>query len=277
MHDHPTPATGVHTNLLMGLLAVRLFAQLSGNDVLSRFALYLAGWTVLVTVCRSALRSARKAAAAVSLSYCAAAVAWSCVTLAAETWPSNGFDFKLRELPLGPGCGIHSFLLFSAAYFASDLYFDYDTRFVAHHLLSLAAMVTTWAAPNLEGSFTVSIAVAELGGVAYHVSKLVRQDWMTRTYLVVYAASRLALYPALLVWLAASLGPATEPLFFVNLWALSGTTVLVLINVQWCYRSFVRYAAEVRSRGGGGARAPRPLLAKASPPPTPQGSTKRFM
>jgi multisubunit Na+/H+ antiporter MnhC subunit len=186
-------------------------------------------------VWRYTARSRADAASLVSLSYCASTVLYGAVALSRHTWPENAFDFELH------GVGVDSFILFSVAYFATDLVFDWDPRFVAHHVLSLSAMVTTALAPPLQGAFVLTALIAEVGGVAFHVSKLVRRPWMTLLFLVVYSLTRLLAFPALLGWLLNSLLTRPRPVF---VWATLGTAGLAVINIRWCRMQWRRFLKE---------------------------------
>eukprot|EP01006_Ploeotia_vitrea_P008960 TRINITY_DN21184_c0_g1_i1.p1 TRINITY_DN21184_c0_g1~~TRINITY_DN21184_c0_g1_i1.p1 ORF type:complete len:285 (+),score=78.53 TRINITY_DN21184_c0_g1_i1:99-953(+) len=156
------------------------------------------------------------------------------------------------------------YLLCSVAYMSTDLVFDYDPRFVAHHLLSISAMATTAAHPHLQGTFLMTAVIAEIGGVVFHVSKLVRRDWMTLTFLATYSFTRLVAFPAFIVWLLASL-PQSPTL--INMWATFGTCALVLININWCSRQWRWYLrAKTPATATDSATADKQPHCQQSPP-----------
>jgi len=149
------------------------------------------------------------------------------------------------DLSEGPWMGIREFIVFSVAYFSTDLYYDWDPRFVTHHLLSLSAMATTWMFPFLQGSFSLTAFIAEIGGVVYHLSKLVQRPWMTMTFLYVYAFTRVVMFPAFLAWLLRSLWANFQ---WVKLWATGGTCLLVFINISWCRKQWLRFHPAFQGR-----------------------------
>jgi hypothetical protein len=145
------------------------------NSTISSLLGYLALWVGVVFACRALQRNSPKnAASLVSLTYCATTVLWSVGALSAVPVPSNPFDYDLSPalelranatldaaapasvmtlaLSVPLAMSMRDYILFSIAYFSTDLLFDWDPRFVAHHLLSLCAMVTTLLYPHLEVS-----------------------------------------------------------------------------------------------------------------------------
>lgn len=267
------PASSAPAFASVASVAARL---LVGDGAAGELFAQVAIWSACVAACRAVFpRPSGDAASLVSLTYCGATVAWAGVAVAAEvpSWPSNAFDFELGEHPWGAAFGIRWYLLFSVAYFSTDLVFDYDPRFVTHHVLSLAAMLTTWLVPGLQGSFAMTAGIAEIGGVAYHVSKLVRRDAVTWAYLWTYAGTRLVLFPALMLWLVVSLGVA-HPLFLVRLWATSGTGVLVAINVKWCMKSWARFDRQLLERRAAAAAAELKNVCERAQSPPPCAATR---
>jgi len=176
--------------------------------------------------------------------YCATTVLWGSVTLLQTAWPQYAFDFSLERHSEQATFGIRDFILFSIAYFATDMVFDPDPRFLVHHILSIAAMLTTSACTMLEGTFLITAVIAEVGGVMYHVSKIVQRDWMTRLFLYVYSLTRLVLMPVFIGWLVLGL---RHDFHWLYLWATSGTACLVGININWCFKQWARYHRSQKS------------------------------
>ncbi len=92
--------------------------------------------------------------------------------------------------------------------------------------------------------------IAEIGGVMFHVSKLAQHRLAEVLFLVVYSITRMVAFPIFIAWLYRSIlftPAASTTTQAVNLWAASGTAVLVKINISWCLKQWqVRYT---RARG----------------------------
>jgi len=172
--------------------------------------------------------------------YCIVTVFWGSATLLRATWPKYAFDFSLKT-PKGATLGIDDFLQFSIAYFATDLVFDPDPRFVVHHVLTISAMVTVSACSTLQGALLLMAVMAEIGGVMYHMSKIVQEDKFTRVFLYVYSFTRLVLMPVFIGWLCVGLH---HDFRLSHLWATCGTGCLVALNVSWCLKQWARYHRE---------------------------------
>jgi TLC domain len=232
------------------------------------FLYFLAIWSVIAAYWRLTTASHKNAASLTSLTYCFATVCWTVYLLTSYgRIPSNAFDnFELQHSSLSETesnshyaekfsvahpdtwyivLSFESFLMFSVAYFSTDMLFDYDPRFVTHHVLSLLAMVTTWMFPNLQGAFTCTALIAEVGGVMFHVSKLIQRNWMTLTFLYVYSFTRVICFPLFLGWLISSL--LTQPTVH-NIWATTGTAGLIGINVNWCRKQWMRYLRDIGAK-----------------------------
>jgi hypothetical protein len=172
-------------------------------------------------------------------------VLWGSDTLLRCMWPKYAFDFTLTSCT-SRGLDLEDFLLFSVAYFATDIVFDPDPRFLTHHLLSIAAMGTTWMCAQLQGTFLMTAVVAEVGGVAFHLSKMIQRRWMTLTFLFVYSFTRLAVMPVFISWLVLGL---MHEFRWLYLWASTGTACLVVINIRWCFMQWQRFfKSSARSR-----------------------------
>lgn len=147
------------------------------------------------------------------------------------------FDFEISE---GNRTWVDSFLAFTIAYFSTDMIFDYDPRFITHHVLCILAVATTLVFPHLEGTFLITAMIAETGGVMYHVSKLVHRDAMTITFLYTYSFTRMVLFPLFLIWLLCGMMLNKKDVTVPNVWATAGTLVLVAINIRWSFTQWAR-------------------------------------
>lgn len=99
-----------------------------------------ASWVSLPTLDLRLRKSSHVPSLQVSLTYCGTTVVWGSCYLWQQAWPRNGYTFVLSGTTTS--LDILDFLAYSVAYFATDLIFDWDIRFVVHHLLSLSAMVS---------------------------------------------------------------------------------------------------------------------------------------
>ena len=214
---------------------------------LELLALFVVVWVAIVFMWRSVCSTRSNAASCVSLVYCASTVVWTGLILYGEAkkFPVHRpFDFQVSQQSRNY---IQAFLAYTIAYFSTDMIFDYDPRFVTHHLLSILAVVTTLLYPNLEGTFLMTALIAEIGGVMYHVSKLMQKDLMTIIFLYTYSFTRLVLFPPFIVWLVYGMWFNDEHRTVPNVWATLGTAVLVSINIRWSFIQWSRLYPQAKA------------------------------
>eukprot|EP00164_Ancoracysta_twista_P004709 GFYU01006366.1.p1 GENE.GFYU01006366.1~~GFYU01006366.1.p1 ORF type:complete len:224 (-),score=57.08 GFYU01006366.1:184-855(-) len=129
-------------------------------------------------------------------------------------------------------------MLWGATYFVTDSMLDPNPTFYMHHGLSALAFFITYCYPNLNGVLLPTVLIAEIGGLAYNLSKAFRgsvyEVVARKAYFFIYAVSRVFFLLPWTIWLlCAYYDRGINENYLANGISCFGAIGILYINLVW--------------------------------------------